>query len=214
MEVLVPYASEEPKTRLAGVLEPDERAAFARAMLADVLEAVRSAGHQPRVLATGAVDVDAPMTVDDRSLSEAVNAQFGAAFDSADAATDRLRTGAVAVVMADLALATPAAIDRLCDTQGDVVLAPGRGAGTNAIVTRHPDFRVDYHGTSYLDHRANAAEVGAESGIVDSFRLATDVDERADLVEVLVHGDGRSRAFLEQAGFALETTGGRVTVSR
>ena len=214
MEVLVPFASEEPKTRLAEVLEPDERAAFARAMLADVLDAVRSAGHQPRVLATGAVGVDAPVTVDDRSLSEAVNAQLTTRFAANRDSTDRAPAGAVAVVMADLALVTPAAIGRLLETDGDVVLAPGRGGGTNAFVSRHPEFRVDYHGTSYLDHRSNATEVGAESGIVDSFRLATDVDERADLVEVLVHGDGRSRTFLEEAGFALETTGGRVTVSR
>ena len=214
MEVLVPFASEEPKTRLAGVLEPDERTAFARAMLVDVLDAVRSAGHLPRVLATAAVDVDAPVTVDDRPLSEAVNAQFAASFDVDDAPTDRLTAGPVAVVMADLALATPAAIDRLCGTEGDVVLAPGRGGGTNAIVTRHPDFRVDYHGTSYLDHQAIAAEIGATISVVDSVRLATDVDERADLVEVLVHGDGRSRTFLEDAGFTLETTGGRVRVSR
>ena len=215
MEVLVPFASDDPKTRLADVLAPDERVAFARAMLADVLAAVAETGREPRVLSTGPVDVDAPVTVDDRPLSEAVNARLADAFGSDDpsraAGTDAT---AVAVVMADLALATPAALERLFDADGEVALAPGRGGGTNAFVSRHPEFRVDYHGTSYLDHRRIAAEIGADIAVVDSFRLATDVDERADLVEIYCHGGGRSRAFVEDAGFELETTGGRVTVSR
>ena len=40
MRVVVPFAAERPKTRLEGVLSPEERVAFARAMLADVLEAL------------------------------------------------------------------------------------------------------------------------------------------------------------------------------
>ncbi len=95
MRVVVPYAATEPKTRLADVLSPDERAAFAEAMLADVLAAVRATGRDPEVLATAPVETDAPVTVDDRPLTEAVNAVL--------AGTD----GPVAVVMADLALATP-----------------------------------------------------------------------------------------------------------
>lgn len=118
--------------------------------------------------------------------------------------------------MADLALATPAALERLFETEADVAIAPGRGSGTNALVVRHPEFRVDYHGTSYLDHRERAQDVGASLETVDSFRLATDIDEPADLVEVLVHGrdDARAPAVLRECGFELTETDGRVTVSR
>ena len=35
MDVLVPFAASRPKTRLAGVLGPDERAEFAEEMLYD-----------------------------------------------------------------------------------------------------------------------------------------------------------------------------------
>jgi len=118
--------------------------------------------------------------------------------------------------MADLALATPAAVDRLfaAGRDADVAVAPGRGGGTNAFVASHPDFRVDYHGASYLDHREIAAAVGASFVAVDSHRLATDVDESDDLAEVLIHGEGRAAAWLREAGFALDASGGRVSVAR
>ena len=237
MEVVVPFATDAPKTRLEPVLSPSEREAFATAMLEDVLAAVTAAGHEPGVLATGPLDVDVPVVEDDRPLSEAVNTRLDAHFgresddgrrDTSERVSDDERrdksesnrsvrrptdTG-IAVVMADLAIVTPDAIDRLCEAPGDLVLAPGRYGGTNALVARDPEFRVDYHGTSYLDHREIADDLGLDVTVVDSFRLASDVDEPHDLVEVLCHGEGRSRAFLREAGFSLSTTGGRVAIER
>lgn len=218
MEVIVPFSTDRPKSRLADALSPDERRAFARAMLADVTDAVVAAGGEPRILATDPIDVEHPVTVDDRPLTDAVNAALDDRFESAaadDAATDR-SPEPVAVVMADLALATPAAIERLfaAGRDADVAVAPGRGGGTNAFVASHPAFRVDYHGASYLDHREVAAEVGAEFVAVDSRRLGTDVDESDDLAEVLIHGEGRAATWLREAGFVLDTSGGRVGALR
>ncbi len=197
--VVVPYDAREPCTRLSPVLGPDERREFARAMLADVLAAVQAGGYDPEVLATTPLDLEVAVTVDDRPLTPAVN--------------DRLVPG-TAVVMADLALATPEALSRLFETPGDVVLAPGRGGGTNALVTRHPEFRVDYHGGSFLKHRRIAEECGLCRSVVDSHRLATDVDEPADLVEVLIHGPGTSAEWLDEVGFGLDDRGGRLGLSR
>ncbi|WP_254862307.1 2-phospho-L-lactate guanylyltransferase [Halovivax gelatinilyticus] len=210
MEVLVPFSTESPKSRLEPVLSERERRDFARAMAADVVEAIEAAGHHPHILSTGQIDVDVPVTVDERPLTDAVNARLSAHVDArgSDGGPE------IAVVMADLAIATPSVLERLFETPGDVVIAPGRGGGTNAFVSRHPGFRVDYHGTSYLDHREIAATVGADVCVVDSFRLATDVDEPADLVEVLTHGDGRARTYLTDVGFTLQTTDGRVSASR
>ncbi|NHN46885.1 2-phospho-L-lactate guanylyltransferase [Halostella sp. JP-L12] len=202
MRTVVPFAADSPKTRLSDTLTPDERSAFARALLDDVLATVRAAGGEPTVLATAPVAVDAPVTVDDRSLSTAVNAVL------ADADCP------VAVAMADLGIASAAALERLYGADGDVVIAPGRGGGTNALVVRHEGFRVDYHGVSYRDHREIAREAGASVAVVDSHRLATDVDERDDLAEVLLHGDGPARDWLVDAGFELDAGGGRVTVTR
>ena len=108
----------------------------------------------------------------------------------------------------------PASLSRLFETRGEVAVAPGRGGGTNALVVRHPDFRVDYHGASYRDHRRIAADAGLSVGVVDSMRLATDVDEPDDIAEVLLHGEGRAREWLADAGFEVVLREGRVGVAR
>lgn len=201
MRVVVPFGARNPKTRLSGLFSAAERAALSRAMLDDVLETLDAAGHDPFVLSTDPLDIDHPVTVDERPLSEAVNA----ALDPP-----------MAVVMADLALATPAALERLFAPDADVVLAPGRGGGTNALVTRTPSFEVDYHGASFRDHRDIAEAAGATLATVDSFRLSTDVDEPIDLAEVLLHADpdGRTRTWLAAAGVELAVTEGRISVTR
>ena len=202
MRTIVPFAVSNPKTRLSPILSEDERRGFAAAMRDDVLSALHASGHEPELLATAQVDCGVPVTVDNRPLDPAVNDVLAGADEP------------VAVVMADLALATPEALARLFGLEAAVVLAPGRGGGTNAFVARHPDFRVDYHEASIRDHRRIARELTADVAEVDSFRLATDVDEPADLAEVLLHGHGRAAAWLRERGFELSVDDGRVGATR
>jgi 2-phospho-L-lactate guanylyltransferase len=210
MDVVVPFGADDPKTRLDSVLDGPERTAFARAMLDDVLESLRAvdanaqADIEVTVLADASVDCDAPVTVDERPLTDAVNAVLPSTPDA----------DPTAVVMADLALATPEALSFLFGSDADVVLAPGRGGGTNALVARNTAFSVDYHGASICDHRAIASEAGLTVAHVDSYRLATDVDEPSDLVEVLLHCEGEAATWLREAGFELIETDGRVEVTR
>lgn len=202
MEFVVPFDAVDPNTRLSPLLDGGERLRVARAMLGDVLAVLDSAGYEPTVLSTAAIECAAPVIVDDRPLTPAVNDILA---DSEDA---------IAIVMADLALVTTAALERLVAPDADVVLAPGLGGGTNAIVARHPDFRVDYHGLSVRDHREAATTIGASVATVDSFRLSVDVDEPSDLTEVLLHTDGETAATLRALGVTLGADGGRVAVRR
>lgn len=202
MRFLLPFDAQSPKTRLAPVLDTGERSAFARAMCEDVLAAVRAAGHSPELVATDSVDVDAPVTVDDRALSTAVNA----ALVDADLP--------VGIVVADLPLATAESIDRLLAPSAGVTLAPGLGGGTNALVVADADFRVDFHGGSYRNHRRIATDRGLTAATVDSFRLAVDVDQPEDLPEVLLHSEGHAADWLRGAGLHLDETGDRTSVKR
>lgn len=200
MEILVPFDAIDPKTRLSPRLDDDQRALLARAMCRDVIAAIRATGREPTVLSTGPVEFDAPTRIDERPLSTAVN--------------DRLEDSdeSVAVVMADLPLATPDALRRVFDASGDVVLVAGRGGGTNVVLARHPSFRVDYHGVSIRDHRQQARDLDLTE--VDSARLATDIDEPDDLVEVLLHSDGVAASVLREFGFEVVADGGRVRAER
>jgi 2-phospho-L-lactate guanylyltransferase len=227
--VLVPFDARRPKSRLADTLDERERHAFATAMLEDVLAALAALDLERTVLSTapldGALDNaparDVPVVVDDRPLTTAVNARLAGDLVGAAEPPVPSRERPVAVVMADLPLATPGALRRLLSGARDaadrpaVTMAPGLGGGTNALCVRDPAFRVDYHGASCRDHREGARDRGLSVATVDSFRLATDVDERADLVEVLLHGEGTARAWLRDAGFELVTgEEGRVRVAR
>ncbi|GAB7012090.1 2-phospho-L-lactate guanylyltransferase [Halolamina salina] len=203
MHVVVPFAADRPKTRLADTLDTDERREFADAMLRDVLAALDAVPRslEVTVLSTGPVDgVDAAIEIDERPLTPAVN--------------DRLGTAPTAVVMADLALATPDALTELFAAEADLAIAAGLGGGTNAFLARDSAFRVDYHGASYRDHLAIAREEGLSVREVDSRLLAVDIDEPADLAELLLHGDGAARDWLVDAGFELSVGGGRVEVVR
>jgi len=243
MHVVVPFDEATPKTRLSDTLGEADRRGFARAMLGDVLGAVGAAARRDavavdRVTVLSTAPLPPPSTLveerhDGRRHPEHGDAATAAGDDRPEpevvvderaltpAVNDTLAAdGATAVVMADLALATPDAVARLladgADAEGreSVTLVPGRGGGTNALVARHPDFRVDYHGVSFRDHRQRVREAGAALRRVDSFRLSTDVDERGDLPEVLLHGGPRSRGWLRRAGFDLAVTDGRVGVTR
>jgi 2-phospho-L-lactate guanylyltransferase len=204
MQVIVPFDAKSPKTRLSGVLDAKERERFARAMLLEVLNAITAAGHAPVVLTPTALDIDAETRLDERSLTPAVNAVLDETAGSVP----------IAVVMADLALATPASLRKLFDADGDLVLARGIGGGTNALVSHHPHFRVDYHGASYRDHLAAADAVGASVTEIDSYRLGIDIDEPTDLVELLLHGDGHAAQWLQNTGIRLVDDQGRVSVRR
>lgn len=202
MQIVVPYSTDDPKSRLSSILTRDEREEFSRAMCLDVCETIERSGHQPVILSNGQVDTEYDSVIDQRPLTKAVNAHLQSA---------GLPLG---IVMADLCLITVESIERLVATDGEVVLAPGRGGGSNAFVLRVEDFQVDYHGASYLDHRSIARSLDVSLRLVDSYRLGTDIDEPDDLVEVLIHGTGQAKQYLESIGFAIDETEGRVVASR
>ena len=210
LSAIVPFKPLNPKTRLSCVLSLEEREAFAEQMLCDMISTLREAGCTPTILSTQPCEFHDPedfsgveVLLDSGGLNEALNRLL-----------DRTRES-ILIIMADLPLVTSWAVDGMLQTPGDIVIAPGRGGGTNALLIRDPSqFRVNYYGASYLKHRRIALEKGLSCEVVDSFRLHTDVDEREDLVELLIHGTGRSRVFLEELGFSLAVEKGRVGVER
>jgi 2-phospho-L-lactate/phosphoenolpyruvate guanylyltransferase len=202
--VLIPYKPVNPKTRLSALLDQAEREAFARAMLDDVIIAVKDANCTPVIVATELYESeDVQITVEDADLNTALNAILPTAVSP------------LLIIMADIPLADAPAIRRVLATEKDIAFVPGRGGGTNVIFMRDAQkFHVDYYGASFRKHVKIAEEAGLSWEIIDSFRLHTDIDEEDDLVELLIHGLGKSRAFLENLGFRLSEKEGRVGVER
>ena len=202
---VIPFRPVDPKTAPLERSSPAaEREVFARAMLADVVAAVRGGRARPPVLSTHPFEsADAEVRV--------------AAGDSRARSTpcSRPSKAPVLVIMADLPLVTTETVRRLVGTAADVAIAPGRAAArtrsTSAITAR---FHVDYYEISVSKHLAIAAAAGLSTELVDSFRLYLDLDEEADLVDLLIHGDGPARACLESLGIVLSVTRGRVCLER
>ena len=203
---LIPFKPVNPKTRLSCILDQEEREAFARAMLEDVIAAVQKSGCSATLLCTHPFKHEnALIAVRKESLNDAINW-----------ALKQFHCPAL-IIMADIPLVTAGDIQRLIRTEKDMSIVPGRGGGTNIIFLKKPRcFHADYYGASFLDHMRIAEECNFSVEVIDSFRMSTDIDEKGDLVEILIHGKGRkSREYLENSGFSLAIDEkGRVGVQR
>ena len=201
---LIPYKPKNPKTRLSALLSQEEREQLAAAMLSDVKDAVKDAMCSPVIVCTELFDSeDVQVTITDTDLNGALNEILPQS------------VAETLIIMADLPLANAEAIRRVISTKMDMAIVPGRGGGTNVIYLKEPKrFHVDYYGTSFMKHMKIAEDAGLSCEVIDSFRLHTDIDEEEDLAELLIHGSGKSRAYLETLGFSLAVEKGRVGVVR
>lgn len=186
--IVLPVKSlDASKARLERVLEPLERAALTLAMLEDVLDVTLAmAGWQTWVIspdeavlevsrARGAdilVEEEPPL---ERAIAQAVAEATGRGAD------------ALAVLLPDTPLLTPAALTRALHTLGPVVLGPSAdGQGTNLLVRRPPGVIAAAFGpNSAARHREAAAAVGVSIAVVEDPAIAFDVDVPDDILGVL-----------------------------
>ncbi|HLS82077.1 MAG TPA: 5-amino-6-(D-ribitylamino)uracil--L-tyrosine 4-hydroxyphenyl transferase CofH [Steroidobacter sp.] len=180
------------KARLAGRLSAAERDRLAETMLQDVLGALRSS----RSLDGVAVVTSEPARIDPQIL---VLPDPGAGLnDALSVAASKLQErGAtqLLIVHADLPFVTAAEIDQFvaAGRSAGAALAPDRrGTGTNALFLRLPTpFRFCFGENSYALHCAEAALHGMEIRTVHTPGLEFDVDEPADLSELVRRGGSR-----------------------
>ena len=202
--MVIPFKNQGAKSRLASVLSPLERQLLSFVMLMDVLDAVSGQGSATILSRPGLniadIGSDVEIQESELDLNDALNALI----------TEVARHGwpsDILIVMADLALLTERDVVGILNCEGDVVLCPGRGGGTNMILIRSPRFRTCYQGLSFPKHLAFARQTGLEVSVYESFRAGCDIDEPEDLGEVLLHGRGRSKKVLEEMGFSLSENG-------
>jgi 2-phospho-L-lactate/phosphoenolpyruvate guanylyltransferase len=172
----------EGKSRLSTVLDPDQRAALAIAMLADVTAAVTAAGLAEVIVVAGGdrgavagVTLGLPVLVDPpgcRGLDEALAA-----------ATPRVGAHRdVLVVAADLPRLQPGDVRAVLHHDVEVVIAPTAAGGTGALLRRPAAVIGTAFGPgSAVAHRQLALAVGARCAHVDRDGFHHDVDTFTDL---------------------------------
>ncbi len=188
MRILIPFKASNPKSRLSSLLSDEERKKLAVLMLADVVDAVKPFGEVRIACPTNISVNGAEVVIDTSDLNTTVNRA--------------LEEVPIAVIMSDLPLLNFKTLKRFFETEGDVVIAPGRKGGTNMLLVRKKGFRVSYHYGSFFKHLEFAEKMGFKATVFDSFYSSVDIDDESDLLELMMHGMGkRSREFLKSIGF-------------
>ncbi len=190
MRILIPFKASNPKSRLSDILSFEERKRLAELMLLDVIDVVKSFG-EIEVITPAEIEIEGvDVVVDSSDLNTSINRE--------------LDDVPVAVVMSDLPLLDKLTLSRFFETEGDVVLAPGRKGGTNMLIARKVGFRVSYHYGSFFKHLEYAKRNGFSVSVFDSFFSSVDIDDKNDLLELLLHGEGkRSCEYLKKIGFTV-----------
>lgn len=174
------------KSRLRPVLGDEDRARFARRLLDHVLDVLAACALDGVLVATGGDDVVALAT--SRGVHVLRDRGPGSLADVVDRAlADVASRGAASavVLMADLPRIEPADVAALLAAldDHDVVLVPDHlGHHTNALAIAPPTAMTTCFGRadSFAAHRAAAAASGLRATLVDSERIAFDVDVPAD----------------------------------
>jgi len=204
VQIVVPFKLQGAKSRLAPVLTLEERRALAVAMLSDVLDALFGLGDMIVLSRPGleheGLGLGVRIQESELGLNDALNAFI-------EGHGRRGWPSDIMIAMADLALLTKETAKSFLAVEGDVVLCPGRGGGTNMILLRNPSFRTRYTGLSFPRHLAEAEDLGLRAGIFDSFRASCDIDDPGDLAELKLHAWGSASRLMEDFQIDLDAKG-------
>jgi 2-phospho-L-lactate/phosphoenolpyruvate guanylyltransferase len=196
--IIVPHRGlSAAKTRLAPVLDPEERVALARTLLSRVLRVAREAGDDAAnevVVISPAADLEP--TVADAGARLVIQRGMGLNAGLDQARTEALSEGVetLAVLHGDLPNLSPDDVRTLLGAVSEargVAIAPDRiGTGTNGLALRPPGIIGFRFGAgSFAAHRADAEAAGLEPIVVSSSGLAFDLDTPEDLARWLELGD-------------------------
>ena len=177
----------EAKTRLEPLLAPLERAALTLAMLEDVLDATLTLpGWDTWVISPDEAVLEVAAGRGARPVIEE-SPGLTAAIQQVERDADGLGLDALAVLLPDTPLVTPAALMRAVHTLGPVVLAPATDEiGTNLLLRRPPSVLPARFGPdSYRRHLQAAAELEVPTSVVESDELGFDLDVPSDILTVI-----------------------------
>jgi 2-phospho-L-lactate guanylyltransferase len=149
MRAVIPFKKSNAKSRLGALLHEKEREDLAMAMLADVAGTLAGSDcfDVIDILSTSPIYVEnTNIVLTEMGLNEALNEYLRKM-------SSHNLNEPVLIIMADIPLVSKKNIQDIVSSRADIVIAPGRMGGTNAVFIRNPlSFHVDYYGASFLKH--------------------------------------------------------------
>lgn len=209
IKTVIPYKSDNPKSRLSPVLTEKERKEFSRLSLKNVLTVLKESGikkaeilsknpltfeEENSILSETNSRFEIEIKYDDRDLNTAVNFYLKKSKEP------------VLIVMADLALLKKENVaDMITDWKTElnfkeiIKIAPGKDGGTNMIYIGSPDtFEVSYYGDSFEKHKEEAKKKQLLCKIHNSLEAAADIDDPEDLNDIIKYGQGEIFEFVNR----------------
>lgn len=176
------------KSRLSGVLTPEQRYEFAQAMFRHVLSVVTSVSHVTGTLVISR-DTKALAIARDagaKTIQESTVSDLNPALMRATAVVRSWRADAVLILPADLPFVNVDDIKGMIrlshDAPSMVISTDEAGDGTNALLVRPPGLiEYSYGIGSYQKHIDYATRIGANVIPFHSDRLSLDIDIPNDL---------------------------------
>lgn len=192
----------EAKSSLSAALTLAQRRGLVLCMLADVLNAVRNSrsiastiivSPDEEVLdfarANGVIGIVEPEAELNKALKLAIEHAVTRGASS------------ILILPSDIPLLKAVDVENIiamASLHQDIVIAPSKDNGTNALFLRPPNvMSLRFGGESFPAHLAEARRVDVRPRVYHSVNVATDIDDTADMLSVEVHGLGtRTQDFL------------------
>jgi 2-phospho-L-lactate guanylyltransferase len=208
----------QAKTRLSPTLTSLERENLLKAMLNDVISAIRTSVDEVVVISS---DRDVLNFVDDLkviSLQEEGETDLNGALTQAVEWCSQYASQ-VLIVPSDVPLIHQDQVQEIVELaeKWPVVIAPAKGGGTNALLCPTRGIHMKFGDWSFFEHLKEAENEGVSWYIYDSFYLSLDVNTAEDLGEIMIHGFGtETRKFLKSIGLGVRSNHGteRLRVER
>jgi 2-phospho-L-lactate guanylyltransferase len=176
------------KSRLAPVLDIEQREALSREMFVRTLKTLKQVKHIAGILVVSrdTAALALARSFDVQTLQESGAPELNASLTRATQAVLDLNANGVLIVASDIPLLQANDMEAMLElataTPVTVIATDRRQDGTNAMLVRPPGLFPYTYGTgSCQKHIAAAKEAGAEIHLYESPTLALDVDIPADL---------------------------------
>lgn len=199
--ILVPIKDTSfAKQRLASILDQPARTQLAQAMLTDVLDTFHGWKHRPKVgIVTG--DPYAMKLAEEYSFElilDVDNPGETGAIEMATKICAERGEQSTLVIPADIPLIQSWELEEIykhAPAEGSVLVPAGDGRGTNAALRRPANlFPLRFGNDSFKPHHAAAQATGRPCVILTLPGIAVDVDNPADLLQLLsLPGDTRAQ---------------------
>jgi 2-phospho-L-lactate/phosphoenolpyruvate guanylyltransferase len=208
----------EAKTRLSPTLTPIERENLLKAMLKDVISALRDNVTQIVVISSDSEVLKFVSDLKVTCLMEEGQTDLNGALTQA-VNWCSVSSQQVLILPSDVPLIRPNQVQEIIELadKWPVVIAPAKGGGTNALLCPIQGVDMKFGDCSFFEHIKEADDAGFKRYIYDSFFLSLDVNTAEDLGEIMLHGHGtQTRKFLKSIGLRVKSNHGleRLKVER